>query len=120
MAEIDLNDLAGQVEALTDFETQEAVDLNNAIHNLLPEPKCVQPPNYLRSIDAAMTLVPEGCEWMLETDYQRRGDPITANINWLDVDGIEHSWSTGHTPALALTAAALRARLMEGEGENAA
>lgn len=77
-----------------------------------------EPPKYTASIDAAMTLVPEGCEWMLETDYQRRGDPITANINWLDVDGIEHSWATGHSPALALCAASLRALSALGQSRS--
>ena len=102
-------DMAEACEALSDFDTQEAVDLNNALHALLPEPKCVQPPNYLRSIDAALTLVPEinGSipypqisrvspeSWSVHIGYCNRAPGVTAKAA---------------SPALALCAAALRAR----------
>ena len=42
----DLLTLADRVEALIDFETPDAVALNNALHDLVSEPKCVQPPNF--------------------------------------------------------------------------
>ena len=113
----DLKELAERVERLTNFETPEAVALNNALHNLLPEPKCVQPPNYLRSIDAAMQLVPEDAEWSLEGDFERKGNSgYHCGMNWYQVDYYAHVWTSAATPALALCAAALRARLQQGEG----
>jgi len=101
-----LVELALRVERIADFDTQEAVDLNKALHDLLPEPKCVQPPNYLRSIDAAMSLVPEGLYPTL--------DFVTSRC-WLRtaegydlIGGVAHGFAA--TPALALVAAALRAK----------
>jgi hypothetical protein len=52
------------------------------------------PPNYTASLDAAVTLVPEGCGWMVMGNAAKVG-------RWP---------SRGATPALALCAAALRAR----------
>lgn len=60
--------------------------------------------SYTSSFDAAMSLVPSGCEWSVNWC----GNSV-ANVNRIDVDYPVHC---GHaaTPALALTAAALRAR----------
>ena len=53
---------------------------------------------YTASLDAAMTLVPEGCNWCIDT----REGPPAANVGGM--------WVEGRTPALALCAASLRAR----------
>lgn len=55
------------------------------------------------SIDAALTLVPEGQVWNLQTDY---GLPGRARV-W---DGVRNYEADGDTPAIALCAAALKAR----------
>jgi len=58
-----------------------------------PDVTC-NPPPYTASLDAAVTLVPEGCGWMVMSSAAKVG-----------------VWpSHGATPALALCAAALRAR----------
>lgn len=67
------------------------------------------PPRYTASLDAAMTLVPEGWEWSLEAEETEMVWPVLSP--WT------HRCQMGHlidreaaTPALALCAAALRAR----------
>lgn len=62
-------------------------------------------PAYTTSLDAALTLVPEGSDWTLH----RVNDGLTI---WADVGPIKEAW--GNTPALALCIAALRARAQEG------
>jgi hypothetical protein len=52
------------------------------------------PPSFTASLDAAVTLVPEGCGWMVMNNAAKVG-------RWP---------SRGATPALALCAAALRAK----------
>ncbi|MET1083777.1 MAG: hypothetical protein ABWY12_12130 [Burkholderiales bacterium] len=58
---------------------------------------------YLFSLDAALALVPEDCVWMVCTDYELPG---RASV-W---DHLMNHRSDAATPALALTAACLRAR----------
>lgn len=70
------------------------------------------PPDWLSSLDAAVSLVPESAMWRLGNDGKGR-DPSRFYAE------IVHCWrygATAVTPALALTAAALRARaaMMEG------
>ena len=105
--------LAERVEALTgDRETAllEAVlravgwttdDTGRAI---MPDgTHCYGPlPNPLASLDAAMTLVPEGADYALERVH---------GADWasIDVEGQRRPPICAATPALALTAAALRA-----------
>lgn len=65
-----------------------------------------QAPHYTTSIDAAMTLVPEGAVWLRKT-------PNTMSVYIPPID--EKVWAThidakGATPAMALAAAAIRAR----------
>lgn len=67
---------------------------------------------YTASLDAAMTLVPEG--WM-QFDVDATAPDL--GIDWtLHRHGIEVK-ATAATPALALTAATLRARAKEQSGE---
>jgi hypothetical protein len=67
-------------------------------------------PRYTASLDAAMTLVPEGHEWL-------RKCPDTMTVYRApenDKAWAVHIDASGATPALALTAAALRATQIEG------
>jgi hypothetical protein len=59
-----------------------------------------QPRRYTASLDAAMSLVPEGRDWTLQSS----GGP--GPMAFVDYCG---RFRVGATPALALTAAALRA-----------
>lgn len=64
------------------------------------------PPDYTRSLDAAMASVPEGMEWVMARTHDKSdGDKpyFYASIS-------ESQVHYGHTPALALTAASLLAR----------
>jgi hypothetical protein len=68
-------------------------------------------PAYTGSLDAALTLLPEGWEWELSWIYGRAcaklGDPLLS----IDCDG--------STPALALVAACLKARLLDAASSEA-
>lgn len=77
------------------------------------------PPAYTASIDAAMTLVPEG--WSVGLGDLRGRDPVIWRAHLRDHNNPDPStrqWVEGNcaTPALALCAAALRARSRQGEG----
>lgn len=76
-----------------------------------------EPPAYTASIDVAMTLVPEGLSF--EVRSSGTGDKGQATIwNPLKAVGQQEWRVTGcKTPALALCAAALRARASIGKGE---
>ena len=108
-----LVELALRVERIADFDTQEAVDLNKALHDLLPEPKCVQPPNYLRSIDAAMSLVPEG--WAICTGHGVEGEQGSyfTILTYLDPETESETVreATGDNWAATVCAAALGAKV---------
>lgn len=80
--------------------------------------RCMQTPDPLHSIDGAVALVPDGHEWL-------RWGPGTMIVMLPPQPGDdEKAWARhiecrGATPALALCAAALRARsapLVEAEG----
>jgi hypothetical protein len=70
-------------------------------------PRTIYPPNWLGSLDAAMTLVPEGWAWMLGC---APGEAFFASLAVMD-DGLQapEVGVNAATPALALCAAALRA-----------
>ena len=70
--------------------------------------RCFPPPRYLTSIDAAASLVPEGHYWALV--MQGAGKTFEA---FCAGGNVPMKWHRAATPALALTAAALRARAME-------
>ena len=78
-------------------------------------------PAYTASIDAAMTLVPEGWGWnisqpnarALASGLLKKRTPCSGEVQ----NGCEDRYAVaGATPALALCAAALRARTHRGEG----
>ena len=64
-------------------------------------------PKYTASLDAAVSLVPEGWEVVLE--WYRSEGMARLSRNGLDADSL----SAGKTPALALCIAALKAREAE-------
>jgi hypothetical protein len=70
-------------------------------------PQPVKVPAYTASLDAAASLVPEGCEW---TRHFGANGRLTMMVHGPDPAG---SLAQAATPALALTAAALRARLAQ-------
>ena len=65
---------------------------------------CINAPNYTASLDAAASLIPDGFDWILERVND--GMTIGARVGHNDPNRI----SFAETPALALCAAALRAR----------
>lgn len=67
-------------------------------------------PKYTASLDAAMTLIPEGLYWTSQTD--RDGAVMTVGKADSDARGIfytDYHQATARTPALALASAALKA-----------
>jgi len=61
------------------------------------------PPRYTASIDAALTLVPEGLTWQVTGRVREDGDYFA------DVD-VSHRCDSAHNPAIALCIAALKVR----------
>lgn len=76
---------------------------------------CAVPPDYTASLDAAMTLVPEG---MFARLYCEAAQAII--VAWTDTLGWEEVARSdlAATPTLALTAACLRARASLPEGTH--
>lgn len=114
-----LNALAATVEALdgpsreVDWAVVTAIGKADFYHRYAKEPLNYKGlvPLYTASLDAAMTLVPEGFEWVLYSDAscEMGVKPEPGRI-------MEPSWTTeAATPALALVAACLRAKAQETE-----
>jgi hypothetical protein len=61
-------------------------------------------PAYTASLDAAITLIPDGLDWEVKTAPHRKG--AIARVVSMDAT----FWAEAATPALALTIAALLAR----------
>ena len=70
----------------------------------------IAPRPFLHSLDAAMTLVPEGCFYGFLMDGDGGGFIACCQFAGPDQAPPELLWIKAATPALALTAAALRAR----------
>ena len=103
----DLNTLASMVEAATGFDPGLDRRIAEAVFGDSP----VIAREYTRSLDAAMTLVPEGCAFEVTTTGYKPGATVCGLIM-----GDVHEGAYAATPALALTAAALRSRAAMGEG----
>lgn len=103
----DLIALALRVEALTGpcRETDHAIYAALNPDSPLPEGGRLLPwaHCFTDSLDAAMTLVPEGCRFVVSTE-----EP--GPWAWVGVSGEDTVATMAASPALALTAAALRAR----------
>ena len=81
------------------------------------------PPAYTASLDAAMTMVPDGDSFTIGQNVHHKH--WVASVNYLGDDGAPHARSNSYSnfsAALALTAAALRAAASlarePGEGET--
>jgi hypothetical protein len=71
------------------------------------------PPAYSASLDAAMSLVRKGWVSVRGWDYPNRA----SRAIFMDDEGVRLFWGRAATPALAMTAAALRA-IAKIEGEQ--
>ena len=131
MTETDLMELAGRCEKLegpcreTDAEITRGIMPELKLHRIGRDWFCeasvysgpVDITGYTASIDAAMSLVPEGWNWMtgnrdlpLARAYVNNGQPhFTGMAARKNPANIWHA-VVAATPAIALTAAALRAR----------
>lgn len=101
--------LADRVEALTgpDREVDAAIwcELNGEMAVLTPNLSY-----YTASLDAAMTLVPEGWGWSLYSAYEKYEDGLQPFRCALSAMPRQHIGTNGNSAPLAVCAAALRAR----------
>jgi hypothetical protein len=86
-------------------------DLVDAIHALAPEPKVIQPSNYLRSFDAALLLLPEGSDWRRFTP---RSCSVYAASPYNAKAEVRHD-GYGPTPAAQLCAAIFKMHLAKAK-----
>jgi hypothetical protein len=85
--------------------------------------KVLKVPAFTASLDAAMTLVPDGWEPVIDCGVSRRYNRLHRADLWghethYDSGGMpfdDHEKGDAATPALALCAAALRARAAQGD-----
>lgn len=103
MPNLNLEQLAARVEAATGPDYALEFDIARTLKRAAHPPK-----NYTASLDAAMSLVPEGATWELDCGTEQSTATVFAPI------ADEPGWVTdapaqAATPALALVAAALRA-----------
>lgn len=111
----ELTALAERIDKSEDIAWHYIVAINKRIHKLCApddRPWPVEVPDYLRSLDAAMTLLPEG--WSLGLGDLRGYNPIIWRAHLRDhndPNAYSRYWVEGHAtdPAAALTAACLRA-----------
>jgi len=68
-------------------------------------------PEFTASIDAALTLVPEGLNWLIGRGRARPDEPLYG-VQLLDGERVVAGAENNATPALAICAAALKARMM--------
>ena len=108
----DLLELAARCEAATGPNLAVDVAIENACVEPTGFPKKWIALAYSKSLDAAMTLVPEG--WMVANISQTDAGTWWAELRKGYITSYSAVAMSGHykvaTPALALTAAALRAR----------
>lgn len=110
----DLIALAERVEALTGpcRETDKAIMDALVKHGVMAFRVGLDNFRVTASLDAAMSLVPEGSMWACGNHDNYRETPwawcLAPGMSWDDADNFFAA-----TPALALTAAALRARTKE-------
>lgn len=103
----DLEALAARVEAAV----HPSYVLDQDIADAVGYPPRARLPSYTASIDAAVTLVPSGYDWCVFADGFAGVGPRVA-------DEVPDASKCGATPALALCAAALRARATTTETDR--
>lgn len=114
-----LEDLAARCEAATGPDPMLDYEINYTVFT-----RRIAVRKFTASLDAAMTLVPEG--WVLhflqDTEYDNPAErrwSVSLRPRQGQWDGTPEgaeAWTWAFTPALALTAAALRARATLSEG----
>lgn len=109
MTRDDILDLAARVEALAGPDR--AVDFD-ILH--LVQGRMIGAAKFTASLDAAMQLVPNEAFWRLGNDGEGP-DPSVYRADVLQTPGVGHHIARARHPALALTAASLRA-IAEGQG----
>lgn len=77
-------------------------------------PMATDRPSPTESIDAALTLVPEGWAWIVESCQPYESEPVECSAAVWNCRA-QPPVHDGATPALALCIAALRARYRDGE-----
>ena len=108
-----LTELADRVEALAGPCREVDAEIVTIVKAGMRSPWFIAPPSFTGSLDAAMTLVPEGFNWQVGTQGTE------GEAAWASVEALTYNPDTFNgisiyvdaaTPALALCAAALRAR----------
>lgn len=106
-----LSDLIARLEAAKEGSADLDIEISELLHpDEVAEGETVSIIRYTRSLDAALTLVPEGWHWNAGYDPPSRGR--TGNYAQLfkdDDNQAEEAWFAG-TVALALCIAALKAK----------
>jgi hypothetical protein len=103
-----LLELAERLEKATGPDRSLEIDIFAAVMGLDPMIALGEKPFYTRSLDAAMTLVPEGFVWGMGGPEEGRYWAIVAPTGEASAEPIGAA-----TAALALCAAALRAKAQE-------
>ncbi|MDH3376209.1 MAG: hypothetical protein OEQ39_04475 [Gammaproteobacteria bacterium] len=110
-----MKDLIERLEAAEsgsrELDANIALSMGGSV-KLVPGPNGAQWPHYTTSIDAALTLVPEGWRWQV-SGFEASGEACVDSLA-LDLE----RYGAAATPALALVIAALRA--MEAENRERA
>jgi hypothetical protein len=101
-----MKELAERVEAATGPDR----DIDHAIANLINYATVGEVLTYTASLDAAMTLVPDGFMWRVQSDpdgvVEALAEKDAGDFGAIDA---RHTQTFAATPALALTATALLA-----------
>lgn len=106
-----MDDLAERIEAAEGPSRELDAEISDAVWRAKwgrKKPKDIAVDPFTASLDAAMMLVPEGCFY----GFLRHGDGKRF-IAICQAEGPDLRWRNAATPALALCAAALRARAGE-------
>jgi len=76
------------------------------------------PPAYTTSLDAALSLVPEGWSWMVRNVHGNMGGP--QGVAYCTRPDTDNETARAATPALALVIAALKARMSDSQATKEA
>jgi hypothetical protein len=112
-----MSELIERLTNATEGSRELDAEINLAVFSQLTFP---EPPHYTTSIDAALTLVPEGCWWTLNASgYVNIWKP---GGNLLDDEPISTTWPADQdeaerkmSPAIGICIAALEARAIKSQ-----
>lgn len=108
-----MNDLIATLEQATgpDWHLDSAIARLDQIREEIGDCADNEVPPYTTSLDTALTLVPEGCEWRIESHERPHPDGLPrAYIKRFGALGKSARIGRAPTPALALCIAALKVR----------